>query len=62
MYHNTNELSGAFEEAGIDPLIGNMVSTMIDNKRSAHISRVVGAFNTIMAAQRGEVSLTYYSN
>ncbi|XP_063676832.1 ATP synthase subunit O, mitochondrial-like [Bolinopsis microptera] len=48
-------LGGAFDEAGIDPLIGNMVSTMIDNKRSANISGVVGAFNTIMAAQRGEV-------
>jgi F-type H+-transporting ATPase subunit O len=50
-----SSLGGVFEEAGIDPLISNMVATMIENKRSNHISGVVGAFNTIMAAQRGEV-------
>lgn len=48
-------IEGAFEEASVDPLIGNMVSIMIDNKRANHISGVIGAFNTIMAAQRGEV-------
>ncbi|KAL5265798.1 hypothetical protein ACHWQZ_G006486 [Mnemiopsis leidyi] len=48
-------LGGAFDEAGFNPLINNMISTMIENKRSNHISGVVGAFNTIMAAQRGEV-------
>ena len=55
--HNMNYRSGAFDEAGIDPLINNMVSTMIDNKRSTNISGVVGAYNTIMAAQRGEVKI-----
>lgn len=48
-------LSGAFAEAGVDALVGNMIDTMIDNKRANYISRVVKAYNTIMAAQRGEV-------
>lgn len=56
---NSLSLSGAFDSAGVDPLINNMISTMIDNKRASHISGVVGAFNTIMAAQRGEVSYYY---
>ena len=55
--HTIKYRSGAFDEAGIDPLINNMVSTMIDNKRSTNISGVVGAYNTIMAAQRGEVEI-----
>ena len=48
-------IADAFGEADVDPLITNMISTMIDNKRAGHISGVVGAFGTIMAAQRGEV-------
>ena len=56
-YYFTFLCSGALEEASVDPLICNLISTMIDNKRASHISRVIGAFNTIMAAERGEVSV-----
>ena len=48
-------LGSAFGEAGVDPLVTNLIDTMIDNKRAKNISGVVSAFNTIMAAQRGEV-------
>jgi len=54
-------LSGAFAEAGISPLVGNMVDVMIDNNRVSLISEVVSAFNTIMAAERKEVPCTVTS-